>query len=214
FIKTFFIFFFLFLIQFINIQKINAYEVPENICAEDEVSHTEYIIDASGLNGTLPLCFKDPNGDNLRLKTDVDFPNVDFIKISSGTTGVTSTTEYLFTGTATHTVNFVKNFTTSDLGVEREINFFLRDTANNEATAIYRLTLKPAFRVKFLNPDPKDGVLTDEFSTLKKESDSSSVSVESPYPIIVYEGSTSTKMAFGGFVKDPVTIIDSTTKKI
>ncbi|MCX8473567.1 MAG: hypothetical protein ORN85_07955, partial [Sediminibacterium sp.] len=139
FIKIFLIVFIFTIFQnTIFTEKANAYSVPLNDCALTDVSHTEYIFDASGLNGTLPLCFRDTANDTLTLRTGNDFLTGSTIN-ASGQIG-----NHTFTGSTEYRVNFVKNFTTSDLGVEREINFFLRDTANNEAPATYRLTLKPA----------------------------------------------------------------------
>ncbi|MCX8481331.1 MAG: hypothetical protein ORN58_05360, partial [Sediminibacterium sp.] len=120
-----------------------AYSVPENICQFLNASATIPVITANDLNGTLPLCFTASTDANLVLKAGGTlFANSATIT-ADGITG-----NKIFTGNATYTVNFIKNFIASDFPIEdNETKFFLKDINNsnsNPVSASYLLTLRPA----------------------------------------------------------------------
>ncbi len=151
-IKISFTFFILFIFQFFLLSKVNAYSVPANNCQFNDASSTIYVFAASDLNGTLPLCFTADANATLTLRFGQRFETGSTINNS----GTTTNPNYTFTGSTEYRVNFEKNFSISDLPVENnETNFFLKDTNSSfdPAPAKYTLTLRPAFRVKFLNPD-------------------------------------------------------------
>ena len=156
----FLIFIFSFIQIFIIKNNVSAYNVPTNGCSFSNATYTAYIISTSDLNGKLPLCFRDNDANNtLTLKVGGDgstFSNLSkrIKKLSDGTGVEDLADTYTFAGAATHTINYTKNF--SGLVTDDITNFFLKDNNTptpGEATAVYTLTLLPAYRIKFLNPD-------------------------------------------------------------
>ncbi len=153
--KYFIIFSFIFSIFIFAFQnKVNAYSLPTNGCSFNSATATIDVFTADDLKGSIPLCFTNDNtSDVLRLKTGGTFyENSAFVNNLGKNIG---TTEYTFTGNTKYEVNFEKNF--SALPVNNvETNFFLSDNINPIVSARYTLTLRPAFRVKFLNHDYAD----------------------------------------------------------
>ena len=152
----FLIFIFSFIQIFIIKNNVSAYNVPTNGCSFSNATYTAYIISTSDLNGTLPLCFRDNDANNaLTLKVGTgdsfdDASNKRIKKLSDGTGVEDLADTYTFAGAATHTINYTKNF--SGLVTDDITNFFLNDGLIT-TPAEYKLTLLPAYRIKFLNPD-------------------------------------------------------------
>ena len=71
FLKIFFSIIIVFIIQTLNIQKINAYILENNACAETNVTKEIYVLTTNDLNGFFPLCFYDADtSNNLNIKLD------------------------------------------------------------------------------------------------------------------------------------------------
>ncbi len=150
-IVSFIFSFFIFAFQ----NKINAYSLPTNGCSFNSATATIYVLTADDLKGSIPLCFTNDNTtDVLRLKVGTSYNLGQYINNLGKNIG---TTVYTFTGNTKYEVNFEKNFSVSDLDKKITTNFFLKDEANDQKSdAEYVLTLRPAFRVKFLNHDYAD----------------------------------------------------------
>ena len=180
--KIFLTFFFIFIFTFfINTNKVSAFEKIGNACGEYSATSTQYIITNTEKSGIIDLCFKDTSGDTVKIYLGIDDSGTEIH--STTTTGAFQhflySTNYTATLGTLQTFKF-RNYDQDDL--PSEINTF-------------DLTLLPAYKVKFLNADPTDGVTTDEFTNLIIGSGSKNVA--STY-ITVYQNSTSTSEALGG----------------
>ena len=183
-------FFFIFIFTFfINTNKVSAFETIGNACGEYSATSTQYILTVAEKSGIIDLCFKDTSGDTVKIYLGID---------DSGTEIHSTTT----TGAFQHFL-YSTNYTAT-LGTLQTFNFISYDAAvEDSALNVFRLTLLPAYKVKFLNPSPTDGVTTDEFSSLTVGGNSKNVA--SPY-ITVYQNSTSTSEALGGTPSNPASV--------
>ena len=132
------------------------------------------------------MCYKDTVGNNVTI-----YPN---------DTGLGSTipngSNIAITDASGQFIDFAT--TSVALNITHTFNFYIRDQDGGNGIANLDLTLLPAYKVKFLNPSPTDGVTTDEFSSLTVGGNSKNVA--SPY-ITVYQNSTSTSEALGAHLQ-------------
>ena len=185
----FFIFVFIFTF-FTNTNNVSAFETIGNACGEYSATSTQYILTNTEKSGIIDLCFKDTSGDT--------------VKIYLGTND-TSGTEIHSTTTTSDFQHFLYSTNyTATLGTKQTFKFVNYDQGNLPSEVnTFNLTLLPAYKVKFLNPSPTDGVTTDEFSSLTVGGNSKNVA--SPY-ITVYQNSTNTSEALGGTPSNPASV--------
>ena len=189
--KIFFLFFLVFLFSFfIQTKNVSAFATLGNACSGTTTVSTQYILTTGEKDGKIDLCFNDSVGDEAKIYLGGDFTGN---LIHSTTT--TGNNQHLF-------------YSTSSVALgTNTFNFRIYDKAN-EASVVntFDLTLRPAFRVKFFNPDPTDNDLTDTFATVTVNSAEKRVkTIGNIFPIIISEA-TSTKTALGGTIATPTII--------
>ena len=181
--KIFLTFLAIFLFSFfIQTKNVSAFRTIGNDCGVTSVTETQYILTTAERDGKINLCFNDTAGNmvDIYLGRDRDGTLIH----STTTTGVNQYFLYSTSSVSLGTNPF--KFITYDQG------------ALASAQNTFTLTLKPAFRVKFFNPNPTDNDLTDTFATVTVNSAEKTVKTnENIFPIIISEA-TSTKTALGG----------------
>ncbi len=141
-LKKYFIitFLFLFIQIFFQQEKIFAFNTITNGCVSTTTTETRYILTNGERDGQIDLCFNDTalNTNDIFLGTDI---YGDKLVIATTTTG--SNQHYFYSTTSV------------PLGTSI-FKFFIQDQGGEHSDARFDLTLRPAFRVKFLNQDYAD----------------------------------------------------------